>query len=49
MELTAYCMRCKKTVVPDSHEIITMSNGRKRMSATCPNNGCNGKLSKIVG
>ena len=32
MELTAYCMRCKKTVARIA-KIITMSNGRKRMSA----------------
>ena len=49
MKLTAFCMRCKATVTPDDHKIVVMENGRKRMSAICPNDGCDGKLSKIVG
>ena len=49
VKLTAFCMRCKTTVTPGDHKIVVMENGRKRMSAICPNTGCNGKLSKIVG
>ena len=49
VKLTAFCMRCKATVTPDDHKIVVMENGRKRMSAICPNDGCDGKLSKIVG
>ena len=49
VRLTAFCMRCKATVSPDDHKIVVMENGRRRMSAICPNEGCDGKLSKIVG
>jgi hypothetical protein len=44
----AYCMKCKNTVLVRSPRIITMSNGRNRVSGFCSRENCDGKLSKII-
>ena len=49
MVRSAFCMRCKKNVNVTNEKIVVMDNGRKRLSGICNNDGCDAKLSKIIG
>jgi|TARA_Y100000746_G_scaffold132894_1_gene113795 hypothetical protein len=44
-----FCLKCKMYGPIKDPEIFTMSNGRKRAAGTCSQNGCTGKISKIIG
>jgi len=50
--MTAYegfCLKCKTYGPISSPELFTMGNGRKRVGGTCSQEGCTGKISKIIG
>lgn len=36
---TAYCVKCKKKVEIKNPKKVTLKNGRKAISGTCPNCG----------
>jgi len=44
-----FCLKCKTYGPIKGGELITMSNGRKRVAGRCSEDGCTGKISKIIG
>lgn len=44
-----FCLKCKTYGPIQGVENFTMSNGRKRVAGTCSQNGCTGRISKIIG
>jgi len=44
-----YCLKCKTYGPISAPEHFTMSNGRKRVAGTCSQDGCTGRISKIIG
>jgi len=45
---SGYCMSCKKMVEVEDSNLITMKNGRTRVSGVCSQSGCLAKISKIL-
>ncbi len=48
MEYSGFCMKCKTYVSINGPKEIVMSNGRTRVAGECSNQGCGGRISKIV-
>jgi hypothetical protein len=44
-----FCLKCKTYCRILNAKKIVMSNGRTRLSGSCSNHGCDGRISKIVG
>jgi len=49
MAVEGYCMKCKTYGPIRDGQQFTMANGRTRMGGFCSQNGCTGKISKIIG
>tara|TARA_B100000945_G_scaffold315449_1_gene314653 strand:+ start:862 stop:1023 length:162 start_codon:yes stop_codon:yes gene_type:complete len=47
-EYEGFCLKCKKYGPLIDPKLHTMSNGRKRVAGTCSEDGCTGRISKIV-
>ena len=43
-----FCLKCKTYGPIKDGQLIKMKNGRTRMAGSCSQNGCTGKISKIV-
>ena len=48
-EYSGFCLKCKTYGPVAEGQLLTMSNGRKRVAGMCSEKGCTGKISKIVG
>jgi len=48
LEYSGFCMKCKTYVSINGPKKIVMSNGRTRVAGKCSNQGCGGRISKIV-
>jgi hypothetical protein len=46
--ISGYCLKCKTYGPIKDGNLIKMKNGRVRMGGFCSQNGCTGKISKIV-
>jgi hypothetical protein len=44
-----FCLKCKTYGPIQGVEHFTMSNGRKRVAGSCSQDGCTGRISKIIG
>jgi hypothetical protein len=44
-----FCLKCKTYGPIAGAQIFKMSNGRTRVGGTCQQDGCTGKISKIIG
>jgi len=47
-EVSGFCLKCKTYGPIKDGKMIVMSNGRTRCAGFCSQNGCTGKISKIV-
>ncbi|MDA0716583.1 MAG: hypothetical protein O2866_05605 [archaeon] len=47
-EVEGFCLKCKTYGSIRDGKLVQMNNGRTRMAGFCSQNGCNGKISKIV-
>ena len=47
-EVSGLCMKCKTYGPIKDGKMIVMSNGRTRCAGLCSQDGCTGKISKIV-
>jgi len=47
-KVSGYCMTCKTYVEIDGCQFDLMKNGRTRAHGYCSQEGCTGKISKIV-
>ncbi|MEC8978703.1 MAG: DUF5679 domain-containing protein [Candidatus Thermoplasmatota archaeon] len=43
-----YCLKCKTYGPIKDAQQATMKNGRKRVFGTCSEEGCTGRISKII-
>ena len=43
-----FCLKCKTYGAIKDGQLVKMSNGRTRMAGVCSEQGCTGKISKIV-
>ena len=48
-EYEGFCLKCKTYGRVRDGKLIKMSNGRTRVAGHCSEDGCTGKISKIVG
>jgi hypothetical protein len=48
-EYEGLCLKCKTYGRVRDGKIIKMSNGRTRVAGHCSEDGCTGKISKIIG
>ena len=46
--IEGYCMKCKTYGPIKDGQKIAMANGRTRMAGFCSQEGCTGKISKIM-
>ncbi|MEL0330743.1 MAG: hypothetical protein VW982_00835 [Candidatus Poseidoniales archaeon] len=46
--IEGYCMKCKTYGPIKDGQKIAMANGRTRMAGFCSQEGCTGKISKII-
>ena len=47
-EYQGFCLKCKTYGLIKDHQLHTMTNGRVRAAGTCSQEGCTGKISKII-
>ena len=47
-EVSGFCLKCKTYGPIKDGKMIVMSNGRTRCAGFCSQDGCTGKISKIV-
>lgn len=48
-EYEGFCLKCKTYGRVRDGKLIKMSNGRTRVAGHCSEDGCTGKISKIIG
>jgi hypothetical protein len=48
-EYEGFCLKCKTYGRVRDGKLIKMSNGRTRVAGHCSQDGCTGKISKIIG
>ena len=48
-EYEGFCLKCKTYGPVRDGKLIRMSNGRTRVAGHCSQDGCTGKISKIIG
>lgn len=47
-QIEGFCLKCKTYGPIVNGKEIKMSNGRTRFAGTCSQQGCTGKISKII-
>jgi len=46
--IEGFCLKCKRYGAIKDGKKIKMANGRTRFAGFCSQDGCNGKISKII-